>query len=144
MTHTFETPVDDELLFTIEVLKRRHLKQDIEELKGDDEDVEANIENGKTTYSECKFLGYDSIVGGAFWDIFRRQDVPKLQEYLKKHFMFRHVSCLRLQQVVHPIHDQTFYLTMDHKRKLKEEYALLEIKLFTTSINDQIQLWGRS
>ncbi|WVZ13098.1 hypothetical protein V8G54_017628 [Vigna mungo] len=36
---------------------------------------------------------------GALWDIFRRQDVSKLQEYLKKHFReFRHVHCCPLKQ----------------------------------------------
>ncbi|XP_017427435.1 lysine-specific demethylase JMJ26 isoform X2 [Vigna angularis] len=36
---------------------------------------------------------------GALWDIFRRQDVYKLQEYLKKHFReFRHVHCCPLKQ----------------------------------------------
>ncbi|XP_058183767.1 lysine-specific demethylase JMJ27-like isoform X1 [Rhododendron vialii] len=63
--------------------------------------------------------------GGAVWDIFRRQDVPKLIEYLKKHWKeLRHIDNRPVNSVDHPIHDQTFYLTEKHKKQLKEEFNI--------------------
>ncbi|KAL7002368.1 hypothetical protein U1Q18_003524 [Sarracenia purpurea var. burkii] len=61
--------------------------------------------------------------GGAVWDIFRRQDVPKLLEYLQKHKKeFRHTYNLPVKSVVHPIHDQTLFLNERHLKQLKEEF----------------------
>ncbi|CAN4087577.1 unnamed protein product [Withania somnifera] len=60
--------------------------------------------------------------GGAVWDIFRRQDVPKLIEYLQRHWSeFHHFNNAPVASVIHPIHDQTFYLNEKHKKQLKEE-----------------------
>ncbi|XP_022738727.1 uncharacterized protein LOC111291322 [Durio zibethinus] len=65
----------------------------------------------------------ENAYGAAVWDIFRREDVPKLTEYLWKHQKeFYHISNLPVNSVIHPIHDQTLYLSERHKRQLKEEF----------------------
>ncbi|KAL6981197.1 hypothetical protein U1Q18_022828 [Sarracenia purpurea var. burkii] len=61
--------------------------------------------------------------GGAVWDIFRRQDVSKLLEYLQKHKKeFRHTDNLPVKSVVYHIHDQILFLNERHLKQLKEEF----------------------
>ncbi|KAG7942356.1 hypothetical protein I3843_16G098700 [Carya illinoinensis] len=99
---------------------------------------EANNGGSFLTSSGNNLDGLEASQSGALWDIFRRQDSPKLQEYLKKHFReFRHIHCCPLPQVVHPIHDQTFYLTVEHKRKLKDEYGI-EPWTFVQNLGDAV------
>lgn len=63
--------------------------------------------------------------GGAVWDIFRRQDVPKLIEYLLKHQQeFFYLDHSPVHFVAHPIHDQIFFLDEKHKNQLKEEFDI--------------------
>ncbi|XP_045794905.1 lysine-specific demethylase JMJ25 isoform X2 [Trifolium pratense] len=69
--------------------------------------------------------GAAAVLGGAVWDIFRRQDVPKIIEYLRKHKKeFRHINNKPVDSVIHPIHDQTIFLNERHKKQLKREFKV--------------------
>ncbi|XP_058073141.1 lysine-specific demethylase JMJ26-like isoform X2 [Magnolia sinica] len=89
----------------------------------DDGEKAAQEESRGSTLS----FGKESIAKscGVRWDVFRREDVPKLQAYLRKHSNeFRHTYCSPVEHSAHPIHDQSFFLDTTHKRRLKEEFYI--------------------
>ncbi|XP_014517818.1 lysine-specific demethylase JMJ25 isoform X3 [Vigna radiata var. radiata] len=61
---------------------------------------------------------------GAKWDVFRRQDVPKLLEYLKIHSDEFSYTSEHHEKMVHPLLDQSFFLDNTHKMRLKEEFKI--------------------
>ncbi|KAJ9180245.1 hypothetical protein P3X46_008515 [Hevea brasiliensis] len=62
---------------------------------------------------------------GVHWDVFRRQDVPKLIDYLKKHFKdFGKFDASGSQFVKHSLCDGTVFLNGNHMRKLKETFGI--------------------
>ncbi|CAA7050954.1 unnamed protein product [Microthlaspi erraticum] len=141
LTHICEVPIKDvtregKNKSNIEELKEKHAKQDLKELFSSVSDYKEKMEIlEKTCEEEAKNLASD---GGALWDIFRREDVAKLEEYLKKHHTeFRHFHCSPVSQVVHPIHDQCFYLTRYHIMRLKEEYGI-EPWTFVQKLGDAV------
>ncbi|KAL4289496.1 hypothetical protein GQ457_14G010380 [Hibiscus cannabinus] len=116
-----------------------HEAHDKEDGSDSDSDSDSNCNSNSETVLPCntihssEALEDQEIFGkrtelakscGAEWDVFRRQDVPKLMEYLKKHSNeFGHTCGVR-KHVVHPILDQNFFLDACHKRRLKEEYEI--------------------
>ncbi|GAY57421.1 JmjC domain-containing protein JMJ24 [Citrus sinensis] len=94
----------------------------------EDQGVETGTAEEKTVKSE-RLNGYSDVSEkthpGAHWDVFRRQDVPKLIEYLREHWTdFGRPDGVTNDFVTHPLYGEVVYLNGDHKRKLKEEFGV--------------------
>lgn len=86
----------------------------------EDSDDETFFRDIESSSSSCE--KQTANPSGAQWDIFRRQDVPKLLEYLRQHSDELSSAYCYGGHVVHPILDQSFFLDAYHKMKLKEEF----------------------
>ncbi|KAL8254444.1 hypothetical protein R6Q59_032665 [Mikania micrantha] len=87
-----------------------------EETTSDEQQVKkVKRDDGNSEYST--YRGDRGEKNGALWDIFRREDVDILKIYLRKHSKEVEVA------IDDPIHDQAFYLTLNHKRMLKQEFG---------------------
>ncbi|CAL5195034.1 unnamed protein product [Lathyrus oleraceus] len=126
LTHTNKVNIEDWQRESINKLKKTYDKEDDLELYSEaeagDPKIESKQDHGRDSL-DIDNGAEEAVLGGAVWDIFRREDVPKLIEYVRKHQKeFRHINNELVDSVIHPIHDQTIFLNARHKKQLKREF----------------------
>lgn len=94
--HTADVSLSEDQQSEIDTLRKKHKAQDRRELQSSQVANEEKIDLESCVSNEK---------GAALWDIFKREDVPLLENYLMKHSKeFRHTFCNPVEQV----NDQTF------------------------------------
>ncbi|XP_010507147.1 PREDICTED: lysine-specific demethylase JMJ25-like [Camelina sativa] len=88
---------------------RKHVKSIDEQKLGSPKETEDSGNENST----C-------VHGAAVWEIFQREDVRKLVQFLNSHN--RHSENQLVKFVDHPIHDQTFFLSKSQQKQLKEKF----------------------
>ncbi|KAL3750107.1 hypothetical protein ACJRO7_011138 [Eucalyptus globulus] len=68
--------------------------------------------------------GCGDNTSGVHWDIFQRQDVPKLINYMQKHWKELGMPGSLDDIATYPLFDDVIFLDTQHMRKLREEFGV--------------------
>ncbi|KAL0310654.1 UNVERIFIED_CONTAM: Lysine-specific demethylase [Sesamum angustifolium] len=95
----------------------------------DDQEIEGSSAIGEKAVNDSEDGSNGKILektqAGAFWDVFRREDIPKLMEYISMHWKnFQKADNLIDDYVSRPLYDGVVYLNRHHKSKLREEFGV--------------------
>ncbi|KAI3466663.1 hypothetical protein Pfo_023326 [Paulownia fortunei] len=100
---------------------------DYEKNNGQGNEGSSVIEEKTVNDSENRSSGnfFEKTQAGALWDVFRREDIPKLMEYISMHWKdFGKVDNIIDYYVSRHLYDGVVYLNRHHTRKLKEEFGV--------------------
>ncbi|XP_063942001.1 lysine-specific demethylase JMJ28 isoform X2 [Daucus carota subsp. sativus] len=104
---------------------------------------EEDSENESFFHDNIENSGYDDNKSasscGAVWDIFRREDVQKLLEYLTRYSNELTQAYGSPKEVVHPILDQSLFLDAFNIMRLKEEFHI-EPWTFKQNIGEAVMI----
>lgn len=105
LMHSAEVKPSAQQLKTIAKLKQKHRAQDVSEQNARNGVQEVTVQVAGKDKTDGVLSGQCQVEdnhsdGGAIWDIFRREDVPKLEEYLRNHCTeYRDLHCSPVEQV---------------------------------------------
>ncbi|KAG9140563.1 hypothetical protein Leryth_016078 [Lithospermum erythrorhizon] len=88
----------------------------------------STVDNEDVQYENLNTINGDNFgksCPGALWDIFRRQDIPKLIDYLKSHWKeVGNMQSATDQSVYQSLYSGVIYLNEHQKMNLKEEFGV--------------------
>ncbi|KAJ9535526.1 hypothetical protein OSB04_un001337 [Centaurea solstitialis] len=142
LAHATARPISEAKLNHVKILMKKYSSEDhltsssiirnrnkIEEVFGSLSDDSSTDDSDDEDFSEDEIrsrYGEEQVIDtcGAQWDVFRREDVPKLLDYLRKYSDKLAKFYGSPEMVVHPLFDKVYYLDDPDKTRLKEEFGV--------------------